>query len=385
MKFDKTNIKYILSIISFTIIFLVGLLHIDTLFDCINYVIGLFVPFIIGACLAFVINIPMKLIEARLFPRAKNKHIQKLRRPISILITVLLISTIILIVIILIVPELVDTFGALLNTIPSFANDVGSWLDQLSKENPQYREWIAQINFNWQDIANDIIAFFQSTLNSLASSTIHIIGNIVNGVMTFLIGFMFSMYILVKKEALSRQGKQVLYAYFPERFALRTLEILKLSNKAFSSFISGQCTEAIIIGVLFFVALTIFQFPYALLISVFTAFMSLIPVFGSYIASYGSAFLIAMTNPIQAIAFLVLYAVISQLEETFIYPYVVGNSVGLPSIWVLVAVSLGGSLMGIVGMLIFIPLASIFYTLFRQNVKKRLKDQKIDTTNWDSL
>ena len=202
------------------------------------------------------------------------------------------------------------------------------------------------------------------------------------GVSTFVIGLIFSFYVLLQKERLARQGRQVLYALFPESWADKALEVLRLSNRTFSSFLSGQCVEAVILGALFVAAMTIFRMPYALLVGVLIALTALIPVVGAFIGCVVGALLIAVTNPWQAVGFIVLFLILQQIEGNLIYPHVVGNSVGLPSIWVLAAVTLGGKLMGIAGMLFFIPLCSVLYALFRGYVKARLKARHVPPRKW---
>ncbi len=194
---------------------------------------------------------------------------------------------------------------------------------------------------------------------------------VINGVMTFFIGFVFAIYILIQKETLGRQCIKVMNAFFPKKVVDKIYNVCSLSHKTFSKFITGQCLEALILGMMFFVSMTIFRLPYALLVGVLIAFTALIPMIGAFIGCAVGAFLILMVNPMQAVFFIILFLVLQQIEGNLIYPHVVGNSVGLPSMWVLFAVTVGGKLMGIVGMLVFIPLMSVLYTLFRELVNKR--------------
>ena len=204
----------------------------------------------------------------------------------------------------------------------------------------------------------------------------------VSGVSTFVIGLIFSFYILLQKEKLSRQARQVFYAILPERRADRLLDVLRLAERTFSSFLSGQCLEACILGTLFVVAMTLFQIPYALLVGVLIALTALIPIVGAFIGCAVGALLIAIDDPWKALWFIVLFLVLQQVEGNLIYPHVVGSSVGLPSIWVLAAVTLGGKLMGITGMLFFIPLCSVIYALFRSYVKNRLVSKAVPPEKW---
>jgi len=218
--------------------------------------------------------------------------------------------------------------------------------------------------------------------SSLISSGSGLVGGVISGVTTFVIALIFSFYLLVQKEKLGRQGKQVLYALLPEKKADRTLEILRLTNRTFSNFLSGQCLEAVILGALFVVAMSVFRMPYALLIGMLIALTALIPIVGAFIGCVVGAFLIAIVSPVKALIFVVMFLVLQQLEGNLIYPHVVGSSVGLPSIWVLAAVTLGGSLMGITGILLFIPLCSVLYALFRSYVKQRLVEKKVPEHKW---
>ena len=204
----------------------------------------------------------------------------------------------------------------------------------------------------------------------------------VSGVSTFVISLIFSFYVLLQKEKLGRQGRQVIYGLLPLRQADRTLDVLRLSGRTFSSFLSGQCLEACILGTLFVAAMTIFRMPYALLVGVLIALTALIPIVGAFIGCAVGALLIAIDDPWKALWFIVLFLVLQQIEGNLIYPHVVGSSVGLPSIWVLAAVTLGGKLMGITGMLFFIPLCSVIYALFRSYVKNRLVSKAVPPEKW---
>ena len=235
---------------------------------------------------------------------------------------------------------------------------------------------------NAKGLAAKAITLVKNWGGGLLSSGGGLIGGVVSGVSTFVIGFIFSIYILLQKEKLGRQAKQVLYALLPMEKADRALEIAKLTEKTFSSFLSGQCLEAVILGCLFVIAMTLFKMPYALLVGVLIGLTALIPIVGAFIGCIVGALLIALTDPIQALVFVALFLVLQQIEGNLIYPHVVGSSVGLPSIWVLAAVSIGGSLMGIGGMLLFIPLCSVVYALFREYVKGRLKEKKVPKGKW---
>jgi len=239
-----------------------------------------------------------------------------------------------------------------------------------------------QITIDWDEIIKKISVMLQNMASTMVDSGIGAIGNIVGAVVNFLIGFVFSIYILLSKEKLGSQNKQVLYALLKENQADKILEVCSISYRIFSKFLSGQCLEACILGGMFVVAMTIFKLPYALLIGVLIAFCALIPIVGAFIGCGVGIFLILMVSPVKALVFLVLFLVLQQVEGNLVYPKVVGNSVGLPSIWVLAAVTIGGNLMGVVGMLVFIPLCSVAYTLFRMYVKRRLAEKDVPEEKW---
>ena len=207
----------------------------------------------------------------------------------------------------------------------------------------------------------------------MINSTFSFAKGLISTVTNIFVGFILALYILLQKEKLRVQVEKVMKAFLHGKLYNRIQEICSLTYKTFSSFITGQCVEAVILGGIFLVVLGVLNYPYALLISVLIGFTALIPLVGAFIGCAVGAFLILMISPVKALIFIVIFLVIQQLEGNLIYPHVVGNSIGLPSIWVLVAVSLGGSLMGIMGMLLFIPLVSVLYTLFRNYVYERLK------------
>jgi predicted PurR-regulated permease PerM len=221
---------------------------------------------------------------------------------------------------------------------------------------------------------NSVADIIQSTFSTAFS--------IFGGMIDFFLGFIFSIYILAEKEKLGSQIRKLMYAYLPEKVVSKILSVCSLSERTFSRFLSGQCLEAFILGSMFFIVMVIFQFPYALLISVLIGFTALIPIFGAFIGCVIGAFLILMVNPLTALLFILMFVILQQIEGNFIYPRVVGGSIGLPSMWVLVAVTVGGSTMGIAGMLIFIPMFSVLYTLLREAVNRRLVLRKVNESKY---
>lgn len=380
MNLDKENMKKIRGLIVFTAIILVGVWNYKVVLDGLGFIGSVIFPFVLGGAIAFVLNVPMRYIEERLFgskKMKKNKAAQRLARPASFLLTLIFVVGIVATVVFVVAPALGDTFMNLGRNIQAFVPQVQEWAENMFRDNKEIVEWIGSIEFKWGEMLKSGINFFKNGAGSVLDSTFTAAKSIISGVTTFFIAFVFSCYILLQKERLHVQVKKVMYAFMPKDWTEILLALSSLTYKTFSNFLTGQCVEAVILGAMFFVAMTILRFPYALLIGILIAFTALIPVFGAFIGCVVGVLLIFMVNPMQAVGFVVLFLVLQQIEGNFIYPHVVGNSVGLPSIWVLVAVSIGASLMGVVGMLIFIPIASVVYTLFRGIVHRRLREKEI--------
>lgn len=378
MNLDKQTIKKLRGLILFTVILLAAMLNLSAIEGSIRTLFGLIFPFLLGGCIAFILNVPMTALEHSIFGSLKS---QKLKRGLSLVSALILVVGIVNIVMFLVIPELGNTLVSLSNSVPSFMNGVSAKAEQLFQENPQIIEWLESIEVNWQSIVNSLVNFFRNGAGNVLGSTVNMAVNIASGVATFFIGFVFSLYILIEKEKLGRQAKMILAAFLPDKYYDSTVSIASLTYTTFANFLSGQCIEAVILGTMFFVSMTLLRFPYALLIGVLIAFTALIPIFGAFIGCIIGTFLILMVSPIQALWFIVLFNVLQQLEGNLIYPKVVGGSVGLPSMWVLVAVTLGGSTMGVAGMLIFIPLTSVVYALFRGVVYQRLKSRHKNPAN----
>ena len=381
MKLDKDNIKKIRGLIFFTALIFVALWNYKTIFQAIKFIGGVLLPFAIGGAIAFVLNVPMRFVQDRLFDQTKfgkTKWGQKLARPISFIIALLFVVGIIAIVIFIVVPELGNTVMSIGKTVQEFVPQVQIWAEKMFQDNPELVAQIQSFEFNWDKILGNMVNFLKNGAGSVLGSTVEAAKNIVSGVYTFFIAFVFSCYILLQKEKLSIQVRKLMYAFLPKDWSDILIALGSVSHKTFSNFLTGQCVEAVILGAMFFVAMTIFRLPYALLIAVLIAFTALIPIFGAFIGCGVGAVLIFIVDPMKALIFIIMFLVLQQIEGNFVYPHVVGNSVGLPSIWVLVAVSVGASLMGVVGMLIFIPIVSVVYTILRGIVNRRLEEKNIE-------
>jgi len=380
LELSKENMKKIMLLIAFTVLILVGVTNVNKVWGVIKVLLNIIFPFILGGAIAFIINMPMRCIEKNLFKRGSEKYqnaVKKIARPVSLVLSLVLILAVVGLVFFVVVPQLGDTVIRLSNDIRQFWPQVQEWAIRLFEDNPEVVDWINSIEINWDKIVQGGIEFLKTGAGTILGSTYSVAKTIVSAATNFVIAFVFAVYIVLQKEKLSVQVSKIMYAFLPEKVVEKIQAVCLLTHKTFSNFLTGQCLEAVILGSMFFVVMVVFSFPYPLLVGVLIAFTALIPIFGAFIGCFVGTFLILMENPMQAIAFVAIFLILQQIEGNLIYPHVVGSSVGLPSIWVLVAVTLGASVMGIVGMLVFIPLLSVIYTLFRGYVYKRLKSRKL--------
>jgi predicted PurR-regulated permease PerM len=345
-----------------------------------NFIITLISPFLVGSALAFVLNVPMRGIE-RCLGFVKKRS---LRRTFSIVLTFAFVAAVIYFVFRMLLPQIIDTIQNLVLQLPIFFNNVIDWVTEFMAERPQIMEWV-QSNTNlegidWSGVVGKAVDWAGDGAAVLIAGAFGLIGALFSGIFNAVISVVFAVYCLARKEILARQFRRLAYSFLPERFCDKAIRILRLTNSTFSNFISGQCVEACILGCLFAVAMTIFQMPYVPLISVLIAVTALVPIVGAFVGCVVGAFFILVNDPMQAIWFVVMFLALQQFENNVIYPKVVGKSVGLPGMWVLMAVTIGGELMGVAGMLLMIPVASVLYSLLREITAKRLDTRCIDSS-----
>ena len=369
-KIDNDTKKWILLIIVAMLAYWI-VNNVSVISGVLGTILKVLMPFIIGGIIAYILNIPTTKIENLLNSKIKNKKFPT--RIIAIVLSLLCFIAVITFVALLLIPELAENIKLLIKNVPALFDRVEIFVMDLVKKYPDIQEQVDNLfssNGNISDIISNI-------LNYLLSGAVGIVSGIVSSFVTIFTALIFSIYMLYQKEYLVDGAKKILYAYSKKEVAEKTIKVVKLANQTFSKFISGQCVEAIILGTIIFIASLICRFPYALLIAVLTAITALIPIFGAIFAMIIGAILIAITDPIQAIVFIIVFQIIQQIEGNLIYPKVVGKSVGLSPMWTLLAISVGGSLFGIVGMLIGLPLASIIFALLKENVNDRLNTKKI--------
>lgn len=360
---EKKKWRQICTLVVGAIFLYWGLAHYELVLGALTRVLRMASPFILGGAIAFIFNVPMTAIERHL-------DVKKYKRVTAYLITLFLMVGIFTFCLFVLIPQISKTIQSIAAQVPAAFAAAQKKLEQIPF--PEIQRLVGEWNIDWGQLTEKGVQLLQSSAAGIINSGVSMVGGIINGVTDFVIGLVFSIYVLLQKEKLGRQLQMICRAFFKEEKAHKVLEIGRMTHQTFSKFISGQCTEALILGAMFFVAMWLLQIPYPLVISVLITITALVPIVGAFVGCIVGAFLIVMVSPIKALIFIGLFLVLQQIEGNLIYPHVVGNSVGLPSIWVLVAVTIGGDLMGIVGMLVFIPLCSVAYVLLRQLVQKKL-------------
>jgi len=378
MGFDKIKIKQIRNLIILCAVLVLCIIHSNYILSKVGFVIGILSTFAAGIAIAFVINIPMSFFERKIFENAKGKRIKRIARPLSLIIALLTILAVIALVVAVVIPQIAHTIRELSQIAPMHISNLIRKLEKMFAQYPWVIEQLQKIDIstiNWSQLAENIMGFFNNGLGNAVTNTVNAAGRFVSAIVRAAIAFIFALYALLQKEKLINQSKRILHAYVPLKGYLTIQNTVSLLANNFRNFITGQCLEAVILGTMFVVVLSILRIPYALLIGVLIAFMALIPIAGPFVAFVISAFLVLMVSPLKALVFAIAFVIVQQVDGNFIYPKVVGDSVGLPAIWVLAAVSAGSSLMGILGILIFIPIMATIYTLIRDNVNARNKGE----------
>lgn len=378
MHIDKKTIRN-LSLAGIGCIVVYWLLHETERFQSLwASLTGMLSPFVIGAAIAFILNVPMRAIERKLIFIRKSG----LRRTTAVLLTLVFLALILAGVFWLIIPQITETIQLLIPKLTDFFLRVEASVIGFLNENPNLMQWVYDNtgieSLDWAGLIQEAMGILKNSVTVIATSAITAVGGVTSAIVNAVIGIVFALYCLGRKEILARQGRRLLYALLPEKASDEIIRIMRLTNSTFSNFISGQCLEAVILGCLFAVSMAIMKMPYITLVSVLIAVTALVPIVGAFVGCAVSAFLILVNDPFQALIFVAMFLVIQQIEGNLIYPKVVGTSIGLPGMWVLVAVTVGGDLMGVAGMLIMIPISSVLYTLLREFTARRVAERNID-------
>ncbi|MDY3818154.1 MAG: AI-2E family transporter [Lachnospiraceae bacterium] len=372
MGMKRPIIGYILLIAAL----ILGIQNITVVVTVLQTVAGVLQPLILGAVIAYILNILMKKLEKIYFPKSKNRLINKTKRMVCIILSLLLVIGILGLVMGLVLPELVGAFAVIAESVPVYYEKLVAWLMTYSDKFPVIEEYINGLQLDWSQITKNLVMYATSGVGGIFNSAISVVSVVVGGIVNFVIALIFAIYLLAGKEKLSAQLKRVLAAYLSEKKRAQLAQMVAVADNTFSCFIVGQCTEAVILGSLCTIGMWILRFPYAPMTGAFIGVTALIPVAGAYLGAGVGAFMIMTVDPMKALLFLIFIVCLQQLEGNLIYPKVVGSSVGLPALWVLAAVTVGGGINGIFGMLLGVPIAATLYKLIGMDVRKKVDKQK---------
>lgn len=350
--------------------------NVEVVVTIIQKIISIISPFVIGAAIAFILNLPMGFFETKLsnFKTKKGKKLGKnFIRTVSLILAILVIGLIITLIVNLILPEIINIITLLIEKLPYYGAELKNIATTITQDVPQINEAIKSIDINNKELQEQV----KNLATSFLSKSVSVVGNIIGSFVNTVVAIVFAAYILTSKDKLKAQAKKILYAYNNKEKAEKIIDLGRMSRNIFRKFISGQCLEAVILGTLSILGMFILQIPYAVPIGVLIGVTALIPIVGAFIGIIIGAVLILSVAPVKVITFLIFILILQQVEGNLIYPKVVGDSVGLPGIWVLVSVAVGGDLFGIIGMLLGLPTASVLYTIFKSNVYKKLDEKGI--------
>jgi len=370
---EKRHMKQVFAISTISIVLFWALTNYQTVGVLLAWFFSIVSPLIAGGAIAFILTVPVRSLERRVFTRGKAG----IRRVLAMLLTFILVLLVFALLLLIVIPELVTAIEQLSISLPQFIDSVRAFGESLGERYPDLGFWLEELDISWNQAKTNILDFLKKSSASLIGSTVGVASSVISGVVNFVLALVFAIYMLARKEQLTRQAKRILSAYLPKNYTERIVHAGKLINTTFSNFVSGVVFEAVILGLMFLVAMLIFRFPFAVLVSALVAVLALIPIVGAFIAAVVGMFLMLVTSPVQALWFLVLFLVLQQIEGNIIYPRIVGDSIGLPALWVLAAVMVGGKLFGILGMLAGVPFAAVVYVLIRESVSQRLKGNQV--------
>ena len=372
---DKKKFGIIFSGVAGCILLYWILFQPDRVSNVYNTVMSVLSPFVVGAVLAFILNVPMRSIENLLVGIKKPE----IRRPIALLITIIFVLLILALVFGLLIPQVIDTGKTFVGRLPGFYTNVESKAKEFLEGNPDLLNWVLEIlkGLNLGELAKQTLDVVSSSVTTILTGTFSALGKITSGIVDLVISIVFAVYCLFRKEILARQGRRLIYAFLPEKWCDAIVRVMRLANSTFSNFLSGQCLEVCILGTMFAISMAIFQMPYIPLVSVLVAVTAFIPIVGAFAGCILGALFILVDNPVQAVWFVAMFLVLQQIENNLIYPRVVGTSIGLPGMWVLVAVQIGGELMGVAGMFLMIPMVAVLYVLVREITTARLEKRGV--------
>lgn len=374
MKTPNLKFKENILIATYSIFLAFLLINFVNIIGFLGGLISIIKPFIIGLGIAFVINLLVKIYENKLIPTLDKKNrLAKSKRGIALIMSLTTLAVLIWLLLAFVIPQLIDSMKILVESIPGYMKSLENLVMPYVSETKFLSSIWENIVVAWKDILQFASQFVGQSISGIVNTTF----SITNGVYTIIISFVISIYMIISKEELIFGVKKITYVLFGKKNAEKIIKIGRLTNTTFSKFIGGQCMEAIILGILCFIGMLILRMPYPLLISVIIGATNMIPIFGPFIGTIPSAFILLMVDPSKALWFIVFIIILQQIESGLIYPRVVGGSIGLSAIWVLFAITIGGELFGLIGMLLGVPTVAVIYGLVKDNVENKLKEKKI--------
>lgn len=381
MELNSKNIKKILLIILFGVIAFTAFQNLNYISNFLSKTLKVFSPVITALCIAFVLNVLLTALETKVFSfMGKSPHgfVRKLRRPLCILLTYLIALGVIALVIWVIIPDVAETIISLAEKLPSFMVEARDWVENTLKRFSLPQDAIPDIEINWNSLSGTLKDFFSKYSNSIFGNAINLTTSVFSGVYNVFFSALISVYILAQKERIGSFTTRLINAFIPQKAAEKIYHISSLTYDSFTRFIGGQLTESVILGTLCFTGMTLFRFPNAAVISVFICATSLVPVIGATVGVVTGFLLILIVSPLKAILFCIFFAVLQQLENSLIYPRVVGKSVGLPGIIVVCSVLVGGNIGGIFGALISVPTAAVIFVILKEAIAKRTAKNQLE-------
>ena len=404
MELNWQNMKKIMIIVAFGIVLYISLLNFNLISLAMSNFMKILSPFVLGACIAFVVNIPMNFFEEKVFKTKKKKRnkyniqraqqsgndveakisvkdkskFSKSKRFISIFLSLFVIIFVIVTLLMLVIPELINVIKNFIQYLSGLPMELKPIIDEIAGNYPELGNELSELQLDFSNILNTTVEFLKNAGSGIIEFVGKAISSTVSSVANLIVGIIFTFYLLMSKEKIGRNFKRIVLAFFPSRHAKKILDITNLSKESFNKFITGQLKEAIILGLLCYIGMIILQLPYSLTISLLITVTALVPIFGAFIGAAVGVILLLAVSPLKALTFLIFIIILQQIETNLIYPKVVGDSVGLPGIIVLVAITIGGSVGGVIGMLVALPIASVIYTLLRASVARRLKEKNIN-------
>lgn len=369
-KMSKDFIKQFIMLMVLAALLEAAVFNSESVFKALTSVLSMSMPFVIGGSLAYGLNLPMRFIENKALGGLKGRS-EKLKRPLALLLTLVAVAALLGIVTALIVPNVMVTWELLTRQMPGYLMTMADFLEGIRLPGMKTDgNALIYLSRNWTEVQDTIKSFISSGMPAVLGSTVEVVGNVAGGFVNGIIAFVFAILVLLDKERLARQGDAVVNRYLKPGVQSKVRHVLDIMNQKFAGFITGQCMDAVVLGVMFMIVLSILRMPYSIAIGAVICITGVIPIVGAMIGLIFGVFTIFMVSPTQALIFIIVFFVVQQIESNMIYPKIVGDKVGLPAMWVIFAITIGGSLMGIAGMLIFIPIMSTVYTLIKEDVNR---------------